>query len=106
MRSRKDSPEGNDRHSCLDKQYIMSTSAKTLASAGRDPVHDFLGVRSRWPQGECASSARRDHGEWSVSMDILSPITEQPLRFVFPVLFPVHCEYPIKLRGPSRVDLA
>jgi len=30
-------------------------------------------------------SARRDNGEWSVSIDMDRPIAEQELRFVYPV---------------------
>ena len=74
----------------------------TITSTGHDAVHGLLGFRSRWPQRECASSARRDQGELSVALEMDSPITEEPRRFGFPV----HCEPSIRLRGLTSVEAA
>ena len=74
----------------------------TIASTGPAAGHGLLCFRSRCPQRECASSARRDQGELSVSFDMDSPITEEPRSFGFPV----HCAPSIRRRGLTPVGTA
>jgi len=81
---------------------IMRSHALTIASTEHDALHGLLCVRSRSPQSECTTSTRRDKREWSLSFEMDSPTTEQPLRFVFPL----HRESPLKLRGLSLVGSA
>jgi hypothetical protein len=71
----------------------MGGHAKTIASTGQDSIPGLLCFRSRFPQRKFTITARRDEGKLSVSVDMLSTITEQSLRFVFPV----HMESPLPI---------
>ena len=73
----------------------MKRRAVAIASTGHEALHGVLGFRSCGPQRECTISTGRDHGEWSVALDMTSPISQQPRRSDFPV----DDEAPIRRRG-------
>jgi hypothetical protein len=54
----------------------MGGHAKAIASTGQNSIPGLLGFRSGRSQREFTIAARRDEGEWSVSVDMASTITE------------------------------
>ena len=76
---------------CSEIYNVMRSNTKTIASTGHVALDNLLCLRSRCPQRKRTPSARRHHGELSISFNMDRSTTEQPLRFVVPI----HLESPI-----------